>query len=642
MGSLSAKPSTKNLFFETNKDIETKLEITDTDMKIYKETIKLLEKGDYVESLSWANSIESENLRDAMSVLVLWNKYKKLNENDHENNFSDLLDFIRTHQYLPDIDVLKEKAENMYIKNDIPYQFVEKYFQEISPKNPKTVLKLLYYKQENIQKVFHEFGFAGNSLELFIKVYGKNLTKEDYNRKIENLILDKKFDSAKFLFQFIDEDYRKLYSSIIRGDYNNIPKSLGDNELLLYNKFLKLHRGKKAEAPDILLNLKKELSYPDKWWVYQKYYSREFFKKKDYKKAYFLATNCVLRRGTLDYADSEWLAGWLSLEFLNDPKTAYRHFFNLFSNVTYPISKSRGAYWLGRTMEKANNKKDAIEWYKEGSKYTLYFYGQLSMYARNELLNVPSLTGTNPLPEVPTFTEKEESNIISDEITTLAYLIKNTGGTRDHYTKLFRKAIDNTQSLGERAAIFEIVKSTKDEALVTNIARYLSYKGIYFVNNLFPVLVMINLENTNANLIHAIIKQESGFHISAESKVGASGFMQVMPSTAKDVANRMKIKFDKKALSTNPIYNILIGSYYINMLLNQFNGNQILAIASYNSGPNPVKRWIERYGDPREMGDVKDIVNWVESVEYSETRDYIQRIIENSVVYEYILQNNNT
>ena len=114
--------------------------------------------------------------------------------------------------------------------------------------------------------------------------------------------------------------------------------------------------------------------------------------------------------------------------------------------------------------------------------------------------------------------------------------------------------------------------------------------------------------------------------------------MQLMPQTAKSVAKQMKLTYNLRELRTNPAYNILLGSYYINSLIKQFDGSQVLAIASYNAGPGAVNRWIREYGDPREMNDIKDIVNWMELISYAETRNYVQRIIENSIVYEYVLE----
>ena len=265
------------------------------------------------------------------------------------------------------------------------------------------------------------------------------------------------------------------------------------------------------------------------------------------------------------------------------------------------------------------------------------------MHAKNELLGIPSLISKNPLPEPPQFTKIEEENVLNNNVVKMAYLLAKYGNSKNDSYKLFLSAINSAQSKGEMSAIFEIAKSTNQEELISKLAKQLTYKDVYFIDNLYPLLNIINLENPNSHLVHSIIKQESGFHISARSHVGATGFMQLMPQTAKSVAKQMKLTYNLRELRTNPAYNILLGSYYINSLIKQFDGSQVLAIASYNAGPGAVNRWIKEYGDPREMSDIKDIVNWMELISYAETRNYVQRIIENSIVYEYVLEkfNNN-
>ncbi|MDR2526816.1 MAG: lytic transglycosylase domain-containing protein [Rickettsiales bacterium] len=642
----------ENLFFNTNKDIKIKLEVTKDDINTYNNTIKMLNKKEYAEAVAWADSIESEHLKEAMINYTLWKKYESIDINEYEDNFANLLHFIQMHQYLPELDKLKEKAEDMYLKYDIPYQYVDAYFKQIKPLKVKTILKLSSNGYgENISNIFNDYNLSGQNLSDFIETNKASLKNKDYIEKIENLILNKKYSDAEIVMKRLGNAEKKLYSAIIninrtpknfKKHYSAIPFYLKDNELLLYTEFNYYHKNKNSEkSSNIILSIPKDSKYPNKWWTYQKYYSREFFKQKDYKKAYFLATNQNLTKRTLDYAEAEWLAGWLALEFLGKEKVALKHFENLYNNVSYPASKSRGAYWIGRSYEKMKDFMEAIKWYDVASKFSLYFYGQLALYAKNSILEIPSLINNNPLPKPPIFTKEEEETVINDEITSLAYLIKNTDGDRKIYTDLFRAAINKAKTDGEKAAIFEIVKNTKDEQLIMNIAKFLSYKNIYFIDNLFPVLLMINTDNPNSHLVHAIIRQESGFHISATSRVGATGFMQVMPATARQVAKQIKLKYNEKALRTNPVYNIIIGSYYINSLMKQFDGSQVLAIASYNAGPNAVKRWVERYGDPRIMTDIKDIINWIESIEYSETRDYVQKIFENSIVYEYILYENN-
>lgn len=650
--------SNNNIFFRTNKDIKVKLQITKDDIATLNKSVKLLKEKKISQSLSWAGSIKSENLKDTMIDYILWKKYTDWNIGKAEDEFNDLLLFIKTHQYLPNIKTITIKMENMFVNNKIPYKFAENYFNDIKPINTKTIVYILKQKLKDIDKInktqfqnevidtFYEYNFTQAEMDDFLNNFSGYLISTHIIRKVEDLIWDNKYEEAKQLIQLLPQNEKTLYTGIIEIKKNpkyinnilrSIPNKLRDNELLLYTRLVYEHKDNKENALEILLDMDEETNYPEKWWVYQKYYLREFLKQKKYKKAYYLATNNSLKADTADYADSQWLAGWISLEFLDKPSQAYKHFKNMYDVVSYPVSKSRSAYWIGRSMEKDGNKIEAIKWYDIASKFTLYFYGQLSFHAKNELLQIPSLINYNPLPTPPSFTLQEEDNVLNNKIIQLAYLMTQIDENKSYYTSLFKKAINLANSDGERSAMFEIIKNTEDDTLILQIAKYLTYKNVFFIDNLFPILNIINVENPNSHLVHAIIKQESGFHISAKSSVGATGFMQLIPDTAKLVAKKMNLRYSSKALKTNPAYNILLGSYYINSLIKQFNGSHILAIASYNAGPNATTKWIKEFGDPRTMNSIKDIVNWLESITYAETRNYVQRVVENSIVYEYIL-----
>ncbi len=142
-------------------------------------------------------------------------------------------------------------------------------------------------------------------------------------------------------------------------------------------------------------------------------------------------------------------------------------------------------------------------------------------------------------------------------------------------------------------------------------------------------------------MVHAIVKQESGFAPTAVSQVGALGFMQLMPGTAKLVAKDIGIPYDKVKLSSDIKYNVRLGSHYIKQLIDRFDGSEMLAIASYNAGPNATQRWINEFYDPRKEKDLDKVVDWIELITYSETRNYVQRIMENLIVYKYLMSRAN-
>jgi len=186
----------------------------------------------------------------------------------------------------------------------------------------------------------------------------------------------------------------------------------------------------------------------------------------------------------------------------------------------------------------------------------------------------------------------------------------------------------------------KIVNEIGDRQIDAKISKVASRKNVFFIKDKFQIIKEVSSDEY-APLVHAIIKQESGFVPSALSKVGAIGFMQLMPATAKLVAKEVGIEYDKKKLATDISYNIKLGSHYIKKLINRFDGSEMLAIASYNAGPNATQRWINEFYDPRQEKDLDKVVDWIELITYSETRNYVQRIMENLIVYKYLMSRKN-
>jgi soluble lytic murein transglycosylase len=186
----------------------------------------------------------------------------------------------------------------------------------------------------------------------------------------------------------------------------------------------------------------------------------------------------------------------------------------------------------------------------------------------------------------------------------------------------------------------KIVNELGDRQLDVKISRTAGKRNVFFIKDKFQIVKEVPNDEF-APLVHAIVKQESGFAPLAVSQVGALGFMQLMPATAKLVAKDMGLRYDQQKLATNIPYNVKLGTYYIRKLIDRFDGSEMLAIASYNAGPNATQRWINEYYDPRKEKDLDKVVDWIELISYSETRNYVQRIMENLIVYKYLMSRAN-
>jgi soluble lytic murein transglycosylase len=389
---------------------------------------------------------------------------------------------------------------------------------------------------------------------------------------------------------------------------------------------------------DLLIDLPENYKLPEKWWSFRRLYGREMIKQKQFKKAYQILSKHNLPVTSNDFWEAEWTAGWVALRFLDEPKDALAHFQKMRKNVVQPVTLSRAIYWEAMCYEAMNQKSKAIELYKAGTNYPIFFYGQLAIHKHKNLDPLGSEKDII-LPKSPEITGRDIVKISESRAAQIAYILA-VSGDRDNASKIFEWLVNNAPTEGQIAVIMKIVGEIGDRQLDAKISRIASKKNVFFVREKFQIVKEV-MNDEFAPLVHAIIKQESGFAQMAVSHVGALGFMQLMPGTAKLVAKELGVKYDQKKLTQDIQYNVRLGSFYIKKLIDEFNGSEMLAIASYNAGPNATKRWINEFYDPRLEKDYNKIVDWIELITYSETRNYVQRIIENMIVYKYLMSRNN-
>tara|TARA_B110001454_G_scaffold209021_1_gene222093 strand:- start:164 stop:1495 length:1332 start_codon:yes stop_codon:yes gene_type:complete len=392
-------------------------------------------------------------------------------------------------------------------------------------------------------------------------------------------------------------------------------------------------RGRLDPSLDILFKIPKnpiKIVRPDKWWTERAILSRSLIYKNKYALAYKVSSNHSLREGS-DYAEAEWLSGWIALTFLDDPNMALQHFKDFYNNVGYPISVSRGAYWIARSYKEIDNKKKSDEWFTEASKYLNTYYGQLSfleIYPGKDF----SLQDQKEVSEK--FKKEFNKNPLIKIIKILNDLDKKKH-TKDFLKHLASLNIDKGSEILSGKLAIEIGRY--DYAI--QIAKEASYEKRFFNQINYPVINTPDIVNKKkmpkSELVLAVIRQESEFDQRANSYVGARGMMQLMTYTAKLVAKQAKLPYSKSRLRTDPNYNIKLGSYYLAGLLREYEGSYPFALAAYNAGPRRVKYWKKINGNPQK--EKISYVDWIELIKFKETRNYVQRVLENVNVYRYIL-----
>jgi soluble lytic murein transglycosylase len=415
----------------------------------------------------------------------------------------------------------------------------------------------------------------------------------------------------------------------------NVPEKFKNDAGLNYDR-LKWRRkkGRVDSSTEILLKIRNDKDYlvmPDKWWKEREIISRSLIYKKKYEIAYKISSNHGMTEGS-NYAAAEWMSGWIALSFLNDPLIAKDHFHNFFNNVNYPISTSRGAFWLGRTYEKLGDRAQSNKWYQEASKYLTTYYGQLAFLKLNPnekfTLNKDMLVDN-----------KYRYIFFNKELVKIVYLLNEL--KKDKYTKFILRHLANDNiNKGSEVLAAELATNIERYDFAIQVSKIASYKKRFHNKFNYPIISTPKTINgrkiPESALILSIIRQESEFDLSANSHAGAKGLMQLMPYTAKLVSKQAKLPYSKSRLTSDPEYNINLGSHYIAGLILQYDGAYPFAVAAYNAGPNRVKYWKKINKNPQKKQ--IDYIDWVELIKFRETRNYVQRVLENYNVYRYILE----
>ena len=369
---------------------------------------------------------------------------------------------------------------------------------------------------------------------------------------------------------------------------------------------------------------------PDLWWEQRKSVARTLIYKKRYKTAYKISSEHSLSSGS-SFAEAEWLSGWIALSFLNSPEYAINHFENFYNNVGYPISLSRGAYWLGASYKQLGDLEKANKYFSEGSKFTMTYYGQLSFNEINPGKNFE-------LVDQSEFDKEYEKEFKNNRLIKHVIVLKELNATK--YAKDILKHLA-TLNVDKGSEVLAAKLSTKVERydFAIQISKQASYEKRFYNKYNYPIISTPKKINDklmpNTEVVLAIIRQESEFDKKANSWAGARGMMQLMKYTAKTVAKQAKLPYSISNLTQDPEYNIKLGTYYFNSLIESYNGVYPFAIAAYNAGPNRVKTWRRVNGDPSK-GKLS-YVNWIELIRFKETRNYVQRVLENINVYKYML-----
>ena len=403
-----------------------------------------------------------------------------------------------------------------------------------------------------------------------------------------------------------------------------VPASLANDAGLAFERYQwRARKGRNADAIELALSRDAdELGRPGAWADWRGPLARWAIREGRPREAYRIAARHGLTEGS-DYAELEWLAGFVALTRLNDPETALRHFQRFRIAVESPISMGRAGYWEGRAEEALGNAEGAAQAYAFGAENQTSFYGLLAA-ERAGIPMDPALTGTTVYPDWRT------APFTSSSVFRAAVLLQDAG--EDALAERFLTHLAESQDETGVGQLVEFALSRDEPHVALMIAKRAAESGIVVMKGYYPVVDLgVSDPRVPLELALSIARRESDFDPGVMSSVGARGLMQVMPGTAQEVAGKLAIDFDNGRLLTDPVYNATIGKAYLADLIETFGHNYVLVSAAYNAGPSRPLRWMSERGDPR-TGDV-DVVDWIETIPFTETRNYVMRVMESLPVY---------
>ena len=407
---------------------------------------------------------------------------------------------------------------------------------------------------------------------------------------------------------------------------DDVPRDLHGDAGYIFSKIQWLRRQDKVEeAGRLMLNAPRDparLHDLDEWWIERRVLARELLDVGDNRTAYLIARDAALPERDVYKTQQEFTAGWIALRFLKDPATATQHFARIAARSDNPTALARAGYWLGRAAEAAGRSQEARSAYQSAAAHSTSYYGQLARaklgLPQIELNHAPGsrLRGIERLEIVRAVQLLYALNEREMAIPILADMGENADV--DVLTGLGELASRNNDARG----MLQLGKAALNRGLPFDFYAY-PVSGIPHYRPIGP--------EVDQSIVFAIARQESGFNQKVVSPAHAYGLMQVTPDAARYVTKRYGAGYDLDRLKSDPVYNAALGAAELGGLIEDYRGSYIMTFAAYNAGRGSLRKWIARYGDPRDPN--VDAVDWVERIPFSETRNYVQRVLENLQVY---------
>jgi len=603
------------------------------DVNLYRQAFALAAKDRHDEALRAA-----EPARDRLPAKVLlWMKLQA----PYGGTFAEITGFARENPDWPAQSALRKAAERVIAEN-LDDERIVRWFDE-NP--PLTSDGAQFYadalartgKDDKALRVARDVWITQpltpTDEKTFLSRWNDGLRRSDHQARADRRLWDRDYEGVKRVRPLVGDDYATVIDARVALQSGQpgatdfvarVPGASRDDPGLLFDLARRLRTdGDEARAAEILARAPFVRDREDRWWNERNLVARKMMDRGDIDTAFKVVAQHRPTEGAGN-VDADFMAGWLALG-LGKTNEAMRRFQELGKGATSPITRARAAYWCGRAAEIAGETTDAGRWYRQAASYGTTFYGQLGATR-------VGAAGAGLVPSAPSVSQADTKAFEGRELVRATRDLAKLLPRDDSRIGAFARAAGlSSKSGAEYALAARLARDVGSNDAAIAVAKQAVRENVYLMEEGYPILRDVPRAPEPA-LIHSIIRQESTFNSQIVSSAGARGMMQLMPATARMVAGKLGVKkYSDAVLTTDPGTNIRLGSAYLADLINKWNGSYVLAVASYNAGTGRVSEWMDRFGDPRSPN--VDPVDWIERIPFSETRNYVQRVLEATLVY---------
>jgi soluble lytic murein transglycosylase len=614
------------------------------DLTAIKQAIDLVRKNRQDEATNVESSITDPLARKLVEWVILRSE-------DGSGDFSRYKAFIATNPSWPSIPLLRRRAEATLWQNPPDPQTVIAFFADDPPRSAKghfALARALLMRGEAARAlaILHEAwrsdAFSSDLDGQAREAFGGLITPADDAARVDARLYAEDEDAALRAARHLDAAAMAVAKARIavidqaanaKALLDAVPESARHEPGYIFSRIQWLRRADKVvEAAQLLIATRHEaakLVDVDQWWVERRLIARKLLDLGDARLAYEVANSAAIPRDENYRGERHFTAGWIAFRFLHEPVVALSHFARIAEGVSNPITLARAYYWQGRAAEAAGREQDARSFYRQSAYYPTAYYGQLA----RAKLGLDEVT-LRALPEPAA----EHRMLEISRIFEILYAIDE----RDLVAGIAADLGDNATDTAALATLAGIAARHHDARATLLIGKGALRRGLPFERYAFPDFGVPDYQQIGPEVepcvVYAIIRQESAFNPRVVSSANAIGLMQVTPAAGRDTAKRFNVTFDQRRLSQDVAYNAQLGTAELGNDIANWRGSYILAFVAYNAGPRRAKEWVEQYGDPRNPK--VDPIDWIERIPISETRNYVQRVLENMQVYRALVQNN--